>query len=136
MTSHPLLSQIKSGDDLQGEAKRRAVAVIGDGAFPSGIVFEALDNISGLNQNVLIVLNDNKMSICPRVGGVASYLDRLRTSPFYSGLKQEVVRILENVPLLGDPVERFLAQLKEGVKAGLHGGMLFEELGLRYLGPI
>src|SRR5437868_90505 len=130
------LSGMRSGDDLLGEDKRRAVAVIGDGAFPSGIVFEALNNISGLNQNLLIVLNDNKMSICPRVGGMASYLDRLRTSPFYSGLKQEVVRILENVPLLGDPVERFLAQLKEGIKAGLHGGMLFEELGLRYLGPI
>src|SRR4051794_27015516 len=130
------LSGLRSGDDLRGEKKRRAVAIIGDGAFPSGIVFEALNNISGLNQNVLIVLNDNKMSICPRVGGVASYLDRLRTSAFYSGLKQEVVRILDNVPLLGDPVERFLAQLKEGVKAGLHGGMLFEELGLRYLGPI
>ena len=130
------LSGLRSGDDLLGETARKSVAVIGDGAFPSGIVFEALNNISGLNQDVLIVLNDNKMSICPRVGGVASYLDRLRTSPFYSGLKQEVVRILDNVPLLGDPVERFLAQLKEGVKAGLHGGMLFEELGLRYLGPI
>jgi 1-deoxy-D-xylulose-5-phosphate synthase len=130
------LSGLRSGDELSGAGDRRAVAVIGDGAFPSGIVFEALNNISGLAQNVLIVLNDNKMSICPRVGGVASYLDRLRTSPFYSGLKHEVVRILDNVPLLGDPVERFLAQLKEGVKAGLHGGMLFEELGLRYLGPI
>jgi 1-deoxy-D-xylulose-5-phosphate synthase len=130
------LSGLASGDVLLGQDDRHAVAVIGDGAFPSGIVFEALNNISGLKQNVLIVLNDNKMSICPRVGGVASYLDRLRTSPFYSGLKQEVVKILENVPLLGDPVERFLAQLKEGVKAGLHGGMLFEELGLRYLGPI
>jgi len=130
------ISGLRSGDDLLGERKRKAVAVIGDGAFPSGIVFEALNNISGLAQDLLIVLNDNKMSICPRVGGVASYLDRLRTSPFYSGLKHEVVRILDNVPLLGDPVERFLAQLKEGVKAGLHGGMLFEELGLRYLGPI
>jgi 1-deoxy-D-xylulose-5-phosphate synthase len=130
------LSGLRSGDDLLGDKKRRAVAVIGDGAFPSGIVFEALNNISGLNQNVLIVLNDNKMSICPRVGGMASYLDRLRTSQFYSGFKHEVVRILESVPLLGDPVERFLAQLKEGVKAGLHGGMLFEELGMRYLGPI
>src|SRR5436305_2486233 len=130
------LSGLRSGDDLLGDDKRRSVAVIGDGAFPSGIVFEALNNVSGLNQNLLIILNDNKMSICPRVGGMASYLDRLRTSPFYSGLKQEVVRILENVPLLGDPVERFLAQLKEGIKAGLHGGMLFEELGMRYLGPI
>src|SRR5262245_22662490 len=130
------LAGLRSGDDLLGQSDRRAVAVIGDGAFPSGIVFEALNNISGLKQNVLIILNDNKMSICPRVGGLASYLDRLRTSPFYSGLKQEVVRVLESVPLLGDPVERFLAQLKESVKAGLHGGMMFEELGLRYLGPI
>jgi 1-deoxy-D-xylulose-5-phosphate synthase len=130
------LSGLRSGDDLLGESDRRTVAVIGDGAFPSGIVFEALNNISGLKQNVLIILNDNKMSICPRVGGLASYLDRLRTSPFYSGLKQEVVRVLESVPLLGDPVERFLAQLKESVKAGLHGGMLFEDLGIRYLGPI
>ena len=130
------MSGLRSGDDLLGQHSRKAVAVIGDGAFPSGIVFEALNNIGGMKQDLLVVLNDNKMSICPRVGGVASYLDRLRTSPFYSGLKNEVVRVLENVPLLGDPVERFLAQLKEGVKAGLHGGMMFEDLGFRYLGPI
>ncbi|MCU0880964.1 MAG: hypothetical protein MUF06_24615 [Pirellulaceae bacterium] len=130
------ISGLRSGDDLLGQHSRKSVAVIGDGAFPSGIVFEALNNIGGMKQDLLVVLNDNKMSICPRVGGVASYLDRLRTSPFYSGLKNEVVRVLENVPLLGDPVERFLAQLKEGVKAGLHGGMMFEDLGFRYLGPI
>jgi 1-deoxy-D-xylulose-5-phosphate synthase len=130
------MSGLRSGDDLLGQHSRKSVAVIGDGAFPSGIVWEALNNIGGMKQDLLVVLNDNKMSICPRVGGVASYLDRLRTSPFYSGLKNEVVRVLENVPLLGDPVERFLAQLKEGVKAGLHGGMMFEDLGFRYLGPI
>jgi 1-deoxy-D-xylulose-5-phosphate synthase len=130
------IAGLRSGDDLLGQHSRKAVAVIGDGAFPSGIVFEALNNIGGMKQDLLVVLNDNKMSICPRVGGVASYLDRLRTSPFYSGLKSEVVRVLENVPLLGDPVERFLAQIKEGVKAGLHGGMMFEDLGFRYLGPI
>lgn len=127
---------LKSGDDLLGESNRRAVAVIGDGAFPSGIVFEALNNAGGMETDCIIILNDNKMSICPRVGGVASYLDRLRTTPFYSGLKNEVIRVLDRVPLLGDPVERFLAQIKEGVKAGLHGGMMFEELGIRYLGPI
>jgi 1-deoxy-D-xylulose-5-phosphate synthase len=127
---------MKTGDDLLGESDRRAVAVIGDGAFPSGIVFEAMNNAGGLKRNLLVVLNDNKMSICPRVGGIASYLDRLRTNPFYTGLKNEVVRVLQNVPVLGDPVERFLAQIKEGVKAGLHGGMLFEDLGFRYLGPV
>ncbi|MGV3608462.1 MAG: 1-deoxy-D-xylulose-5-phosphate synthase [Planctomycetaceae bacterium] len=127
---------IKSGDDLLGESDRKSVAVIGDGAFPSGIVFEALNNAGGMKKDLLVILNDNKMSICPRVGGVASYLDKLRSTPFYSGLKSEIVRILNKVPLLGDPAERFLAQLKEGVKAGLHGGMMFEDLGFRYMGPI
>ena len=128
---------IKTGDDLQNTtSEQRAVAVIGDGAFPSGIVFEAMNNLGGLQKNLLMVLNDNKMSICPRVGGLASYLDRLRTAPFYTGLKSEAVKILNHVPLLGDPVERLLSQIKEGIKAGLHGGMLFEELGFRYIGPI
>jgi 1-deoxy-D-xylulose-5-phosphate synthase len=127
---------LKTGDDLQGCPQRRSVAVIGDGAFVSGIVFEAMNHAGGMEKDLLVILNDNKMSICPRVGGLASYLDRLRTTPFYSGLKNEVTRILNKVPLLGDPTERFLAQLKEGIKAGLHGGMLFEELGFRYLGPV
>ncbi|EAQ81288.1 1-deoxy-D-xylulose-5-phosphate synthase [Blastopirellula marina] len=127
---------LRSGDDLQGEKDRHAVAVIGDGAFPSGIVFEALNNAGGMNANLLVVLNDNKMSICPRVGGVADYFDRLRMNPFYTGVKSEVLKILNHVPLLGDPTERLLAQCKEAVKAGLHGGMLFEELGFSYIGPI
>jgi 1-deoxy-D-xylulose-5-phosphate synthase len=128
---------MKCGDDLQpGQEDRRAVAVIGDGAFPSGIVYEAMNNAGGLKKNLTVILNDNKMSICPRVGGLAEYLDRLRINPFYKGVKQEVVRFLNHVPLLGDPVEKFLSQAKDSIKAGLHGGMLFEELGFRYLGPI
>lgn len=128
---------LKTGDDLQpGQQDRHAVAVIGDGALPSGIVFEALNNAGGLKKRLLVILNDNKMSICPRVGGLAEYLDRLRMNPLYTGLKHEVVKALAKVPLLGDPVERFLWQAKESIKAGLHGGMLFEELGFRYVGPI
>ncbi len=127
---------LRSGDVLQNQADRRTVAVIGDGAFPSGIVFEALNNAGELRDDLTIILNDNKMSICPRVGAVATYLDRLRSNPFYTGLKHEVVRLLEHVPLFGDPAERLLAQMKEGVKAGLLGGMLFEELNIRYIGPI
>lgn len=141
MTGHAACSistimGLKSGDDHLGETDRRAVAVIGDGAFPSGIVYEALNNLGALKKNVIVILNDNKMSICPRVGAVGQYLDRLRSNPLYSGFKEEVVKLLNRVPLLGDPAERFLAQIKEGVKAGLHGGMLFEELGLRYIGPV
>ena len=127
---------LRSGDVVGGQQERRTVAVIGDGAFPSGIVFEALNNAGELGDDLTIVLNDNKMSICPRVGAVAKYLDRLRSNPFYTGLKSEVVRLLDHVPMFGDPTERFLAQMKEGVKAGLLGGMLFEELNIRYIGPI
>jgi 1-deoxy-D-xylulose-5-phosphate synthase len=128
---------LASGDALaRPDEQRWCVAVIGDGAFPSGIVYEALNNASRYGKRLLVILNDNKMSICPRVGGVADYLDRLRMNRMYSGLKEEVVKVLGKVPLLGDPAERFLAQLKEAAKAGLHGGMLFEDLGLRYFGPI
>jgi 1-deoxy-D-xylulose-5-phosphate synthase len=128
---------LAGGDELlRPEEKRWSVAVIGDGAFPSGIVYEALNNAGRFGERLLVVLNDNKMSICPRVGGMADYLDRIRMNRMYSGLKEEVAKILGKVPLLGDPVERLLAQVKEAAKAGLHGGMLFEDLGLRYFGPI
>jgi len=127
---------MKVGDELMEEGDRRAVAVIGDGAFPSGIVYEAMNNMGGLKKKLLVVLNDNKMSICPRVGGLSSYLDRLRVGSLYTGLKRDASKILNKVPLFGDPAERFFAQLKEAVKAGMHGGMLFEELGFRYIGPI
>ena len=127
---------LRSGDVLSGNADRRTVAVIGDGAFPSGIVFEAMNNAGELEDDLTIILNDNKMSICPRVGSVATYLDRLRSNPYYTGLKHEVTRLLDHVPMFGDPTERLLAQMKEGVKAGLLGGMLFEELNIRYVGPI
>lgn len=128
---------MKSGDDLvPGQADRKAIAVIGDGAFPSGIVFEAMNNASGLKKNLLMILNDNGMSICPRVGGVAQYLDKFRIGNFYTGLKDASIKILDNIPLVGEGVKRSLAQMKDSFKAGLHGGMLFEEMGFRYIGPI
>lgn len=127
---------LRSGDILMGREDAHSVAVIGDGAFPSGIVFEALNNASSVGKNLIVILNDNEMSICPRVGGLAKYLDRLRANPIYSGLKQEVVNMLNKVPVFGDPTEKLLAQVKEGVKAGVHGGMMFEEFGFKYFGPI
>ena len=128
---------LKSGDDLlPAERDRHSVAVIGDGAFPSGIVFEALNNAGGLKKKLLVILNDNKMSICPRVGGLAEYLDRLRMTTLYTGAKKKVHKALNKMPVIGDPMEKLLWQAKESLKAGLHGGMLFEELGIRYVGPI
>ncbi len=128
---------LKCGDELAQPGERRhVVAVVGDGAFPCGVVYEAMNHAGGLKKNLTVVLNDNKMSICPRVGGLADTLDRLRMAPFYTGLKAEVQRMLSHVPVLGDPVERFITQLKDAVKAGLLGGMLFEDLGFRYIGPV
>lgn len=128
---------LKCADELVSPNDRRhVVAVIGDGALASGIVFEGLNNTGGLKKNLTVVLNDNKMSICPRVGSVADYLDRLRMTPLYTGLKSELQRVLKGVPLLGDPVERFLVQTRDALKAGILGGMLFEQFGFRYLGPV
>jgi 1-deoxy-D-xylulose-5-phosphate synthase len=128
---------MKCGDQLVEPAQpRHVVAVIGDGAFSSGIVLEAMNHAGGLKKNMVVVLNDNKMSICPRVGGLAESLDRLRTHSLYTGLKVEVQKLLNRVPVIGDPVERFINQVKGAIKAGLVGGMFFEDLGFHYIGPV
>ncbi|MGO9109704.1 MAG: 1-deoxy-D-xylulose-5-phosphate synthase [Thermoguttaceae bacterium] len=128
---------MRCADDLvRPDEDRHSVAVVGDGAFSSGIVLEALNHAGGLKKNLIVVLNDNKMSICPRVGGLAESLDRVRMHSLYAGIKSEAVKLLARVPVIGDPVERFLHQVKDAVKAGLVGGMLFQELGFNYHGPV
>jgi 1-deoxy-D-xylulose-5-phosphate synthase len=127
---------LKVGDELVGAHDRYAIAVIGDGALPSGIVFEALNNASGLRKRLLVILNDNKMSICPRVGGLANYLDRARMSSTYNDWNKRVKSVLPIIPLVGEHAERWLQQFKDAIKASLRHGMLFEELGFIYLGPI
>ena len=127
---------LKAGDDLMGHPERHSVAVIGDGAFPSGIVFEALNNAGGMRKKFLVVLNDNKMSICPRVGGLAYYFDKARMAPTYNVLNKRVRKLLPKLPLVGDAADRWLQQFKDAVKASVHGGMLFEDLGFTYIGPI
>ena len=128
---------LRAGDTLTGHDERHSVAVIGDGAFPSGIVFEALNNAAGKNGNkFLCVLNDNQMSICPRVGGVGYYLDKARMASTYNDWNRKLRKLLPSIPLVGDQADRWLQQMKDAIKASLHGGMLFEELGFAYLGPV
>jgi 1-deoxy-D-xylulose-5-phosphate synthase len=128
---------LKVGDELMGHPERHSVAVVGDGALPSGIVFESFNHASGLMADkLLIVLNDNKMSICPRVGGLANYLDRARMSATYHDWNKRVKTLLPSIPLVGEHAERWFQQFKDAIKASLHHGMLFEEFGLTYLGPI
>jgi 1-deoxy-D-xylulose-5-phosphate synthase len=127
---------LKAGDELVGHPERHSVAVIGDGALPSGIVFEALNHAGGLSKRFLVILNDNKMSICPRVGGLAYYLDRARMTTAYNDWNRRVRRLLPSIPVVGDQAERWLQQMKDAIKASVHGGMIFEELGFTYIGPI
>ena len=110
-------SGLKAGDDLLGHTERKSVAVIGDGALPSGIVFEAFNNIGGMGQDVLVVLNDNKMSICPRTGGLAQYLDQCRMTGLYRGGKRKLNWFLKNLPLLGRSAASALEHFRDGLKA-------------------
>src|SRR5207302_4333568 len=130
------ISCLKAADDLPGHEDRKAVAVIGDGALPSGIVFEALNNIGGMGQNLMVILNDNKMSICPRTGGLAKYLDQCRMTGFYQGSKRRLNQILQHIPVIGGMAHSALEQLRDALKAFFKDGMLFEELGFRYFGPV
>jgi 1-deoxy-D-xylulose-5-phosphate synthase len=130
------ISGLKAGDELMGQGSRKAVAVIGDGALPSGMVFEAFNNIAGLKQDLLVVLNDNKMGICPRTGGLAQYLDQCRMTGLYQGGKKTLNDVLKAIPVIGEPARSSLESLRDGLKAYFKDGMLFEELGFRYFGPV
>ena len=128
---------LKAGDDLIGQDDRYSVAICGDGALPCGMVYEAMNNAAGLKKKFLLVLNDNKMSICPRVGGLAAYLDRVRMTSAYNDLNKRLRNFLPNIPLVGDEAASWARHVKDAIKGGILGvGMLFEEMGFTYLGPI
>jgi 1-deoxy-D-xylulose-5-phosphate synthase len=128
---------LKAGDDMIGQGQRYSVAVVGDGALPCGMVYEAMNNAAGLNKKFLLVLNDNKMSICPRVGGLAAYLDGIRMTSAYNDINKRLRNFLPNIPLVGDEAAAWARHLKDAIKGGILGtGMLFEDMGFTYLGPI
>ncbi len=122
--------------DLIGEDYVVA-AVIGDGSMTSGVAYEAMNQAGQhIDTNLLIILNDNDMSISQNVGGIASYLSRLRLKPGYTHLKEELGDILKTMPGLGDSVVRLAAKLKDSATHALVPGVLFEAFGLKYVGPI
>src|SRR5207245_9141439 len=101
---------LKVGDELLGHGDRHSVADSGGGALPSGIVFEALNNAGGLGKRLLVILNDNKMSICARVGGLGRCLDRARLTNFYRGSMRNLQDLLGRLPLVGTMATQALAQ--------------------------
>lgn len=112
------------------------ISVIGDGALTGGMVYEALNNAASLNKNFVIVLNDNKMSISENVGGISSYLSNLRTAESYTDLKSEVKKTLNKVPGIGPVMVQRIHKTKDSIKQLMIPGMFFEDMGIKYLGPV
>jgi 1-deoxy-D-xylulose-5-phosphate synthase len=118
------------------EEKHEVVAVIGDGALTGGMAFEALNDLGYRKSKVIIVLNDNQMSIAKNVGGVSSYLRRLRSDPKYTKFKEELELNIKKIPNIGPGVARTLERIKNGIKQMVVPGMMFEDMGIKYLGPV
>lgn len=114
----------------------KVVSVIGDGAMTGGMAYEALNNASRLKTNFIIVLNDNNMSISENVGGLSRHLGNLRTANAYQGLKEGVTNSLNKIPVVGDRIVTRIRRTKSGIKQLFIPGMLFENMGITYLGPI
>jgi len=121
--------------DLQ-KKKYAVVAVIGDGAMTAGMAFEALNHAGHIQRDLIVVLNDNEMSIARNVGALSRYLTRLRTEPMYSRGKEEIEQLLRKIPAIGPAVVRAVERLKDSLKYLVVPGMFFEELGFKYLGPV
>lgn len=121
--------------DLKGE-DYTVISVIGDGALTGGMAYEALNNAAELKKNFIIVLNDNEMSITKNVGGMSAYLGNIRTAAAYTELKMEVTQALKKIPKVGDGMVDAIHKTKSSIKQFVIPGMLFENMGLTYLGPV
>ncbi|HEY8343654.1 MAG TPA: 1-deoxy-D-xylulose-5-phosphate synthase [Bacillota bacterium] len=121
--------------DLSNE-DYKVVAVIGDGSMTGGLAFEALNNAGHLGTDLIVVLNDNEMSIAPNVGALSGYLSRIRVNPAVNRLKEELEQLIQRIPKFGEATVRYLDRLKDSLKYLVIPGILFEELGFSYFGPV
>ncbi len=121
--------------DITGE-DYSVVSVIGDGSLTGGMAYEAMNNAALLKSNFIIVLNDNNMSISENVGGMSRYLGEFRTADAYRDLKNDIMNSLNKIPVYGERVVKRIRRTKSGIKQLFIPGMLFEEMGLIYLGPV
>ena len=126
---------IAEGRDLLGE-DYTVLAVIGDGALTGGMAYEALNNASKMKKNFIIILNDNEMSIAKNVGGMSTYLNGIRSHKGYTRFKENLASSLGKIPVVGDRLVERLKNTKNSIKQLLVPGMLFENMGLTYLGPV
>jgi 1-deoxy-D-xylulose-5-phosphate synthase len=121
--------------DLAGE-DHHVVAVVGDGAMTGGLAYEGLNNAGGLKKNLLVILNDNRFSISPNVGGFAHYLTRITAAPVYRELEKDAWKLLGKLPALGREARAAASRLKRGLKRLTIPDVFFEEMGFQYFGPV
>ncbi|MGO4373792.1 1-deoxy-D-xylulose-5-phosphate synthase N-terminal domain-containing protein, partial [Paenibacillus sp. MCAF20] len=121
--------------DLKGE-NNRVVAVIGDGALTGGMALEALNHIGHEKKKMIVILNDNEMSIAPNVGALHHYLGKIRTDRHYQKAKDELQQLLNKIPAIGGKLAKTAERFKDSLKYLLVSGILFEQFGLTYLGPV
>lgn len=126
---------IAQARDILGE-DYSVISVIGDGALTGGMAYEALNNAAQMEKNFIIVLNDNEMSISPNVGGMSKYLSSVRTKDSYAELKRGVEGALNAIPVVGKGIANGVYMVKNSIKQFLVPGMLFEDMGITYLGPV
>ena len=121
--------------DIKGE-DNKVIAVIGDGSISAGLAFEGLNQAGHLKKNLIVILNDNEMSISPNVGALSAYLNRLMTGNFYTRLRKETKHFLQGIPKVGEAMFNFAKKTEDSIKGLMVPGMLFEDLGFQYVGPI
>tara|TARA_Y100001970_G_scaffold42776_1_gene53271 strand:- start:55230 stop:57098 length:1869 start_codon:yes stop_codon:yes gene_type:complete len=120
----------------KNNTKERVLAIIGDGAMTGGLAYEALNNLGFHRTQLTIVLNDNSLSISESVGALSKYLTKITTNPTYNKLRDNVWDMTGKIPVLSEPIRKILKKTEEGIKVSLTEGGFFEELGIRYIGPI
>ncbi|MEK4511664.1 1-deoxy-D-xylulose-5-phosphate synthase [Paenibacillus anaericanus] len=121
--------------DLKGE-NNKVVAIIGDGSLTGGMAFEALNHIGHEKKDLMVILNDNEMSIAPNVGAMHNYLSKIRSDKNYLRAKDEIEQLLKKIPAIGGKLAKTAERLKDSLKYMVVSGVLFEELGFKYLGPV
>jgi len=121
--------------DLHSE-RRRVIAVVGDGSLTGGLSWEGLNQCGHLKRDLIVILNDNEMSISPNVGALSAYLNRLMTGNFLLKMKQDVKDLMGQIPQIGSPVIKWASRIEELLKGLVAPGLVFEELGFNYFGPI
>lgn len=121
--------------DVRG-SKEKVLAIVGDGSLNCGISLEGLNHVAEMTRDMIIILNDNKMSISPNVGAMARYLNRIISARGYNRFKAVVRKMVRAIPMVGDDITHKIARLEEAAKSMFVPGVIFEELGIRYIGPV